>query len=120
MNNRKENNKQLGTKRKGVEYSNEWSNMPRFMRKKKHVYPLTIRQEAKLLKEAWAEMRQNEKSTPIISRKPEKEIVIVHEKYVKIKKPGISITGVLIYIPVKLIIGIKKVCVHIVKRICGY
>ena len=90
------------------------------MRKKKQEYPLTIRQEARLLKAAWAEMRRQEKSTPIIQRGHPKEIVTVRERVVTVKEPGISITRILVYIPVKLIVGIKKVCVHIVKRICGF
>lgn len=113
-------NTPLGKKRLDVEYSDEWPNMPWFMRKKKQVYPLTIRQEARLLKAAWADMRRQEKSTPIIQRAPAKEIVTVRERVVTVKEPGISITRIIVYIPVKIIVGVKKVCIHIIKRICGF
>ncbi len=113
-------NTHLGKKRLDVEYSNEWPNMPWFMRKKNRVYPLTIREEARQLKAAWAEMRRQEKTTPIIQRVPDKEVITVREKMVTIKEPRISITRIIVYIPVKLVIGVKKVCVHIVKRICGF
>lgn len=113
-------NTRLGKKRMDVEYSDEWPNMPWFMRKKKTPYPLTIREEARQLKAAWAEMRRQEKSTPIIQRMPDKEVVRVRERMVTIKEPGISIMRIIVYIPVKLVIGVKKVCVHIVKRICGF